>query len=246
MRQFGLHPFERGGKVDAVTGKHRQRRRRGGVIEGDRSAAHPQAAQQHHTGRDVHRLFAAQEFEQIGAGRRPRALFQNAHPRTSAGQIARHHGARRARSDHENVGDRRGVSHAGALWRERSEGVNESGVAEQCAQTPPIKAQSAAVPVGTALNYDTECNAERGCFGARSGHGGLVHTLSSRQQLPQHEGQDAAVAVVIDLDRRVDAQLELDLLLAAVRPGDGQQRVLLRPQGIAQIDGEGLVALDAQ
>ncbi|HML80937.1 MAG: hypothetical protein AB7S53_07760 [Thiomonas sp.] len=49
--------------------------------------------------------------------------------------------------------------------------MNESGVAEQRAQTPPIKAQSAAVPVGTALSYDTECNAERGCLGARSGHG---------------------------------------------------------------------------
>ena len=33
-------------------------------------------------------------------------------------------------------------------------------------------------------------------------------SVSSRQQLPQHKGQDAAVAVVVDLDRRVDAQGE--------------------------------------
>ena len=55
-----------------------------------------------------------------------------------------------------------------------SEGVNESGVAEQRVQTSPVKAQSTAVPVGTARI----CNAERGCLGARSGHGGFVHTLS--------------------------------------------------------------------
>ena len=53
------------------------------------------------------------------------------------------------------------------------EGVNESGVAEQRAQRVPIKAQSTAVPVGTARI----CNAERGCLGARSGHGGFVRTL---------------------------------------------------------------------
>ncbi len=57
----------------------------------------------------------------------------------------------------------------------RSEDVNEPGVAEQRAQTPPVKAQSTAVPVGTARI----CNAERGCLGARSGHGGFVHTLST-------------------------------------------------------------------
>jgi len=53
--------------------------------------------------------------------------------------------------------------------------VNESGVAEQRAQSAPIKAQSTAVPVGTARI----CNAEWGALGAMSGHGGFVHTLSS-------------------------------------------------------------------
>ncbi len=55
-----------------------------------------------------------------------------------------------------------------------SEGVNESGVAEQRAQRVPIKAQSTAAPVGTARI----CNAEWDDLGAMSGHGGFVHTLS--------------------------------------------------------------------
>jgi len=62
----------------------------------------------------------------------------------------------------------------------RSEGVNESGVAEQRAQRVPIKAQSTAVPVGTARADNTERNAEWDDLGAMSGHGGFVHTLSSR------------------------------------------------------------------
>ena len=55
-----------------------------------------------------------------------------------------------------------------------SEGVNESGVTEQRTQRVPIKAQSTAVPVGTARI----CNAEWDDLGATSGHGGFVHTLS--------------------------------------------------------------------
>jgi len=60
---------------------------------------------------------------------------------------------------------------AGAVCQE---GVNESGVTEQRAQRVPIKAQSTAVPVGTARI----CNAEWDDLGAVSGHGGFVHTLS--------------------------------------------------------------------
>ncbi len=54
--------------------------------------------------------------------------------------------------------------------------MNESGVAEQRAQRVPIKAQSTAVPVGTARI----CNAEWDDLGAMSGHGGFVHTLLDR------------------------------------------------------------------
>lgn len=39
---------------------------------------------------------------------------------------------------------------------------------------------------------------------------------SGREQLPQHVGQDAAMLVVVDLDRRVDAQCHRQLALAAV------------------------------
>jgi hypothetical protein len=63
----------------------------------------------------------------------------------------------------------------GCRLAEHSEGVNESGVAEQRGQRVPIKAQSTAVPVGTARI----CNAEWGDLGAMSGHGGFVHTLSA-------------------------------------------------------------------
>src|SRR5437773_6508099 len=38
----------------------------------------------------------------------------------------------------------------------------------------------------------------------------------SPEQFTQHEGQDAAVLVVVDLDRRVDAQQQRDFLHAAV------------------------------
>ncbi len=66
------------------------------------------------------------------------------------------------------------------------EGVNESGVAEQRAQRVPIKAQSTAVPVGTARI----CNAEWDDLGAMSGHGGFVHTLSAAlREHPQQQKQ---------------------------------------------------------
>jgi hypothetical protein len=64
----------------------------------------------------------------------------------------------------------------GSLW---SEGVNESGVAEQRVQRVPIKAQSTAVPAGTARI----CNAEWDSLGAMSVHGGFVHTFSGQVEL---------------------------------------------------------------
>ena len=50
--------------------------------------------------------------------------------------------------------------------------------------------------------------------GLRCQHGALASAAASsgREQLPQHVRQDAAVPVVVDLDRRVDAQLQRDLL----------------------------------
>src|SRR2546425_7401269 len=45
----------------------------------------------------------------------------------------------------------------------------------------------------------------------------------------QHERQDAAVLVVVHLDRRVDAQEQRDFLRAAVLATDHERRVLLRP-----------------
>src|SRR5258708_20840565 len=45
----------------------------------------------------------------------------------------------------------------------------------------------------------------------------------------QHEGQDAAVLVVVDLDRRVDAQQQRHFLHPAVGSPDHERRVLLRP-----------------
>src|SRR2546423_14384557 len=48
------------------------------------------------------------------------------------------------------------------------------------------------------------------------------------QQLAQHERQDAAVAVVIELDGRVDAALRLEALLRAVRRRRGHREGLSR------------------
>src|SRR5689334_11528227 len=67
---------------------------------------------------------------------------------------------------------------------------------------------------------------------------------SGGEQLAQHEGQDAAVPVVVDLDRRVDAQDQRHALRGAVLP-DHERRFLLRPDLAAELDVELLVALDA-
>src|SRR6266700_6014925 len=67
------------------------------------------------------------------------------------------------------------------------------------------------------------------------------------QYFAQHEWQDAAVLVVVDLDRRVDAQQQRDFLHAAVLPPDHQRRVLLRPDlALDAADVDGFVAFDAE
>src|SRR5262245_323769 len=53
-------------------------------------------------------------------------------------------------------------------------------------------------------------------------------------QLAQHVRQDAAVLVVIDLDRRVDAQLHRNLFTCAVRAVNYQRDVLLWLDPVAQ------------
>src|SRR5216684_4957320 len=67
------------------------------------------------------------------------------------------------------------------------------------------------------------------------------------ENLAQYERQDAAVLVVVHLDRRVDAQQQRDFLDAAVGSPDHEGRILLRLDlalGAANVDG--FVALDAQ
>src|SRR6266513_4844683 len=67
------------------------------------------------------------------------------------------------------------------------------------------------------------------------------------KQFAQHERQDAAVLVVVHLDRRVDAQEQRDFLHAAVGPPDRERRVLLRPDlSLDAADVDDLVALDAE
>ena len=51
---------------------------------------------------------------------------------------------------------------------------------------------------------------------------GRIGAASRGQQLAQHEGQDAPVPVVVDLDRRVDAQRHRHAAHRAVGPGDDQ------------------------
>src|SRR6266704_305917 len=67
------------------------------------------------------------------------------------------------------------------------------------------------------------------------------------ENLAQHERQDAAVLVVVHLDRRVDAQQQRDFLHAAVGSPDHERRVLLRPDlPLDAADVDGFVAFDAQ
>src|SRR6266511_4103507 len=59
--------------------------------------------------------------------------------------------------------------------------------------------------------------------------GGANRGPGFSENLAQHERQDAAVLVVVHLDRRVDAQQHLDLLLRPVLAADDERRFLLRP-----------------
>src|SRR5258705_437650 len=78
----------------------------------------------------------------------------------------------------------------------------------------------------------------RGCANRRSG---------SPENLAQYERQDAAVLVVVHLDRRLDAQQQRDFLHAAVGSPDDERRVLLRPDlAFDAADVHGLVAFDAE
>src|SRR5262249_33003657 len=52
--------------------------------------------------------------------------------------------------------------------------------------------------------------------------------LGGSEQVPENERQDPAVLVVVDLDRRVDAQQQLDLLRAAVLAADHRRELLAR------------------
>src|SRR6266705_2340092 len=77
--------------------------------------------------------------------------------------------------------------------------------------------------------------------------GGPNRRTRSTEQFAQHERQDAAVLVVVHLDRRVDAQEQRDFLRAAVGPPDHQRRVLLRPDlPFDAADVDDFVALDAE
>src|SRR5689334_11871216 len=61
-----------------------------------------------------------------------------------------------------------------------------------------------------------------------SGLSGDRGGLRGGDELAQHEGQDAAVQVVVDLDRRVDAHQHVDFLRRAVGAMDHELRVHLR------------------
>jgi cytochrome c553 len=69
--------------------------------------------------------------------------------------------------------------------------------------------------------------------------GGRLASPSARADV----GQDAAVAVVVDLDRGVDAALDRDLGSPAVGGGDLQLELLLRAQALQAENVDGFVAL---
>src|SRR5207253_817041 len=55
-----------------------------------------------------------------------------------------------------------------------------------------------------------------------------------RDELPQDVGQDAAVAVVVDLDWRVDADQDVDALFPTVRAANRESQSLARLEQGAQ------------
>src|SRR6476660_3347347 len=56
------------------------------------------------------------------------------------------------------------------------------------------------------------------------------HSSGPRHELPQDIRQDAAMLVIIDLDRGIDPARHRDLFLRSAGPGNFQGQVLLRPQ----------------
>lgn len=66
------------------------------------------------------------------------------------------------------------------------------------------------------------------------------------QQLAQHIRQDAAIAEVVDLDRRVDAQYQGEFLSAAIGTGDVQACLALRGELGVGFDIDQFVAGQAQ
>src|SRR5260221_7922075 len=78
----------------------------------------------------------------------------------------------------------------------------------------------------------------RGCANRRSG---------SPENLAQYERQDAAVLVVVHLDRRIDAQQHLDLRSGPVLVVDHDRHFLARVHAVFDTeDVDGLVAFDAE
>src|SRR5205814_3519730 len=108
----------------------------------------------------------------------------------------------------------------------RSADSRAESAAHRAALPPPTTMTSRSA-VGIAL---------RGCANRRPGF---------PEYLAQYERQDAAVLVVVHLDRRVDAQQQRDFLHAAVLAPDHERRVLLRPQlALDAANVQGLVAFD--
>src|SRR2546425_11339358 len=67
--------------------------------------------------------------------------------------------------------------------------------------------------------------------------------LRLRHQLPQHVGQNAAVLVIVDLDRRVDPAAHGDIFHLALGARDAEGQVLARRQ--VRVQAEHVVALGA-
>src|SRR5215207_7197948 len=69
-----------------------------------------------------------------------------------------------------------------------------------------------------------------------------------RDQLPEHEREDAAVPVVFDLDGRVDAQRHRHLALRAVGAADAERHVLPGPDlaALEPRDVDGLRAVEPE
>src|SRR5438552_1173863 len=110
----------------------------------------------------------------------------------------------------------------------RSADSRAESAARRAALPPPTTMTSRSA-VGIAL---------RGCANRRPGF---------PEYLAQYERQDAAVLVIVHLDRRVDAQQQRDFLYAAVGSPDHERRFLLRPHARFDAgDVDDLVPLDSE